>query len=520
MVAHLVRLKLTLLRNGLRRSPWQVVGMVLGALYGLGVLVSALSGLVLLAVPADDDLRRTVLVLLGALLVAGWWVVPLVAFGLDATLDLDRFATSSLRRRHLVVGLALASVVGVPGLVTLLGAVATAFVWWRSPVAVVVGVTGGLLAVATAVVGARLLTTALGPVLGNRRLRDLLAVVAIVPLMLLGPILAGVGTGLEAAADRLPAAADVVGWTPFGAPWALAADAADGAWGRLALRLGLVLVVVVALVLAWDRAVAAALVRPARGTAGGGRTSGLGLLGRVPSSPTAAVAARCLVYWRRDPRYSAGVVVVPLIPVVFAFAGGEGLVLAAGPVVGYVVGWAISTDVAYDHTAFWTHLAAPLRGVEDRVGRVLATAVIGVPTVVVVTVVTVGLAGRWDLTVPLLALSLGVHAAALGLASIASAKLVVPVPKPGQSPFATPQGGSTAAMVSQLAGTLALGAVVAPAAGLTVAAVVSGSAGLAAAAALVSLVTGVTALVLGVRAGASLYDRQAPELLQRLVAMA
>ena len=33
MVAHLITLKLLLVRNGLRRSPWQLVGIVLGALY-------------------------------------------------------------------------------------------------------------------------------------------------------------------------------------------------------------------------------------------------------------------------------------------------------------------------------------------------------------------------------------------------------------------------------------------------------------------------------------------------------
>ena len=46
MVAHLVRLKLALLRNGLRRSAWQVVGLAVAALYGLGaiVVVVALDG--------------------------------------------------------------------------------------------------------------------------------------------------------------------------------------------------------------------------------------------------------------------------------------------------------------------------------------------------------------------------------------------------------------------------------------------------------------------------------------------
>ena len=51
MVAHLVRLKLSLLRNGLRRSVPQLVGMVLAALYALGVVGLAVAGLVALRLP-------------------------------------------------------------------------------------------------------------------------------------------------------------------------------------------------------------------------------------------------------------------------------------------------------------------------------------------------------------------------------------------------------------------------------------------------------------------------------------
>ena len=76
----------------------------------------------------------------------------------------------------------------------------------------------------------------------------------------------------------------------------------------------------------------------------------------------------------RDIRITGSVLVVPLLPVLFAFLGNDGLLLAAGPVAAYLMGWAISTDVAYDHTAFWTHLAAPVRGVQDRLGRVVAAA--------------------------------------------------------------------------------------------------------------------------------------------------
>ncbi|HMO10465.1 MAG TPA: hypothetical protein PKB06_02930 [Actinotalea sp.] len=114
MVEHLVRLKLTLLRNGLRRSAWQVVMFLLGLLYGLGVLVLVAAGLVALAVGAPPDVQRGVLVVVGSAVVLGWAVLPLVAFGVDATLDPARFVTFPVPRRDLLVGLALAGLVGVP----------------------------------------------------------------------------------------------------------------------------------------------------------------------------------------------------------------------------------------------------------------------------------------------------------------------------------------------------------------------------------------------------------------------
>ena len=52
MVADLLRLKLLLLRNSLRRSPWQIVGLAFGALYGLGMLALLYTGLFFLSAAA------------------------------------------------------------------------------------------------------------------------------------------------------------------------------------------------------------------------------------------------------------------------------------------------------------------------------------------------------------------------------------------------------------------------------------------------------------------------------------
>jgi ABC-2 type transport system permease protein len=58
VVAHLLRLKLLLLRNSLRRSTGQLIGVILGGLYGLGVLGLIVVALVLLG-SQDPELIRT-----------------------------------------------------------------------------------------------------------------------------------------------------------------------------------------------------------------------------------------------------------------------------------------------------------------------------------------------------------------------------------------------------------------------------------------------------------------------------
>jgi len=520
VVAHLVRLKLRLLLNGLRRSVWQVVGLVVAALYGFAIVTGALAGLVVLS-SQDAEFIRTILVLAGGLLVLGWWVLPVLAFGVDETLDPARFATFPIPRRPLLTGLALAGVVGVPGVTTALVAITTTVTWRQHPVAVPFALVGAVLALATCVVGARATTTLLAPLVTRRRFREVVAAVVLLPLFLLGPILNVLARGIASAEDVWPSIARAAGWTPFGAPWALAADAADGQWVAAGLKVLISAMTLVVLVAAWSWGLDATLVR---GTGHGRtrtRTHGLGFFGRLPATPTSAVAARSLTYWARDPRYAISVAFVPFVPVVlwFAFGGGSAL-LAVGPVVGYMLGWSISADVAYDGTSFWMHVAAPIRGRVDRAGRVLAAGLLGVPVVIVMTLLSIAVSGRWDVAAPILGVALGLQMSALGVASVISARVVYQVPQVGESPFSSKQGGSTASLVSQTLGGLVLVALVLPEVALGVAAVVTGSALIGVLALVVGVGLGGTLLVVGVRLGGDLYDRRAPQLLQTLVSFA
>ncbi|MEN5074597.1 hypothetical protein ABE437_12325 [Isoptericola cucumis] len=530
MVAQLVRLKLTLLANTFRRSVWQTIGLVVASVYGLGVLALAVVGAVA-GGTVDAAVTGQVLVVVGALVVLAWWVVPLFAFGLDATLDPQRFVTFAIPRRQLLAGLAAAGVVSVPGAVTLLGALGVSFAWWREPAALVAALVGAVLAAALCVVGSRATTTALAPLLDSRRYREVLMIVAVVPLVLVGPAIGwladGVevtveGSGADAVGEALAPLSAVVAWTPFGAPWALGSAVHDGAWGLLAARLAVSLATLALAWWVWDRSLARALVTPRGGTAAGAG-KGLGWFARLPATPTGAVAARCATYWVRDPRYAASIAIVPLLPLVMLAVGltsgaGGGLLLVVAPLVAWLLGFGISNDVGYDSTAFALHVATGVPGRADRWGRVLPVLVAGLPLTVAFALVGCAVADRWDALPAMLGISCGTLATSLGISSAVSARLVYPVPKPGESPFKSPQGATVATMVAQLVTMAIVLALSIPALALGLFAILAPAPALGWATLGVGTAVGAVVLVVGVRWGARLLDRRRPELLQQVMA--
>ena len=249
MVARFLTLKLTLMGNTFRKSVWQTIGLVVASLYALsivGLVVVAVVGLGVLQDPAWAGLAIT---LGGALTVLGWWIIPIFAFGVDATLDPHRFATFAIPRRTLVAGLAVAGLVSVPGIATVLVVLGTSFAWVLEPGTLLVALAGGTLGVATCVIGSRAITTLLAPVLESRRYREVVTLVALVLVVSIGPMIGWLANGVEVSMEAEPEgstgmqllpvfeqAAGFVGWTPFGAAWALAGTAHDGDWAGLAGR--------------------------------------------------------------------------------------------------------------------------------------------------------------------------------------------------------------------------------------------------------------------------------------------
>lgn len=520
MVAHLLRLKLTLLRNSVRRSPWQLVGLGIAALYALGLVGLAVAALVFLRF-ADAGVAQTVVVLGGAAALLGWAIIPVAASAADLTLDPARFTTLAVPMPQLLTGLALAGLIGIPGIATSLVALATVATWSRSVPAAAGALVGAVLGVLSCVLVSRVVTTATAGLASSRRFRDVSSVAFLIPLILLGPILAGIAEGITGSGDFLAALAGALSWTPLGAAWSLGGELAAGSYGAAAFKLVLALATVAGLAFCWKVLLQRALVTLPFAGGTRKRGAGLGLFGLFPATPTGAVTARSLTYWLRDPRYAGALVVVPLLPVLLLFQAGQtgsyGLIFFLGPLTAFLLAWSISSDVSYDSTAFALHVCTGLRGLSDRLGRALACLIFALPVVLAFSVLPFLLTGDWARLPGLLGLSLGVLFSGLGLSSVVSARYTVAVPLPGDSPFKKPPGSVAQTMAVPFGGMAVLLLLVAPEIALVAAQSITGSPLPGWINLGVGPVLGLVLFVAGVRLGGKWLDARGPELLAQLV---
>jgi ABC-2 type transport system permease protein len=516
----LVVLRFLVMWNTLRRHPWQLVGAILGVIYGLGILLSALFGLIGLAL-APPEVTRTVLVLGGAAILLGWILGPILFSGMDRTLDPSRLIALPISTNVQLAGVAAAGLLGVPGLVTLLVAAMTAVAWYRSPAAALVSVLLAPVAALTCVLASQCAISVLSRVTASRRFREVIAGVLILVLVLLGPITMAVGTGLASLAELLPSIAEAVSWSPVGAVWAVPAEVASASALAGIAKLLIAVATVALLGLAWRFLHLANLGSSASGSRSRTR-AGAGWFGRFPDTPRGAIAARAFIYWLRDPRYLQSLLVVLVMPVVFWFVSqNTGLaILFPGSTVMVAVLLSLSTftDISYDGTAFSTHVLRGVRGIDDRLGRIWANAIIAIPLLLIIAVVTTAFVGRFDQLPTLLGLTAAVTLGGFGVASVCSALFVMPVPQSGESPFVSKPGAAMLSMVGMAGSYGSLAVLSLPAIGFSIAAGVTGEAWLAWATLIVGVLGGAIVCTIGVRWGATIFDRRAPELLARVVA--
>lgn len=520
----LVTLKLRLIRNGLRRSTWQLVGLILGALYGLGLVVAGLIGLVALrGAPVAEAAAVTSLVF--AAVTLGWIIAPLLLFGTDETLDPGRFALLPLRARELLPGFTLASLVGLPGVGTVVFALGLLGTWSRGPLVLLAALVSIVVGVVLCVLWSRTLLTWLAALLAGRRTRDLTVVVFMVIVM--GFALAAQGFGLvssqaaqnpDVLLQAVRRAGTIAGWMPFGWIWSLPGAVAQGQWLSAGLRLLLSLALAGGLAWLWQRRLGIALTSPIE-TAGGGHAVRSGIGRWLPATPTGAIATRTLLYWRRDPRYLIGIVAFIMLPIIMAVStrvGGGGQaqvgIVFTPLLLSALAGASIVSDAAYDNSALALHVLTGVTGAEDRRGRMISYLLVLTPLVAITAIVMFVIGGRPEFVAPVTALLIVTLLSGIGAGLWVGAFMPGKAPPPGANALAASNNGSLKAMLALTLCMLVLTVASIPTAVLAILAL-TWQAWLGWVALAVGLVSGVGACAAGIRLGGRIIDRRWPELL-------
>ena len=525
MVATLLRIRFRVLGNTLSSHPWQLVGFIFGAIGAAGTLVVIALALFFVGTLGLEVTRFT-LIAGGALLTLGWVVAPLVAAGIDTTLDPSRLAAFPITTGRMMVALTAAGLTGIPGLTTLLGGLASLVAWWRWPVALAAAVVCMPIGILICVVASRALAAIAAGLTGGRRIREVAGMLVFIVLILAGPIFAGGAALIRSAAGpandvaQIGTVLETVSWTPLGAAWSAPGDLASGAPIVAVAKFAIAVATLGLVWLIWHRSLSASLIAP---PARGGRkvaAGKLGWFGRLPTGGTGASWARSLTYWIHDPRYLRQLITVPLVPVLVLFwSRGDMtsiLIAFSATFVAFVLGIVPYADVSYDGTAFGTIVAAGIRGRADRLGRMLGAATVGVPLVVVTAIVTIWIAGAWHLIPAILGSAIGMLLTAYGVCAVSSAYLIVPVPAAGDNPFKRVPGATFSIFLGFIAVWILAAVLAAPEILLAVFAATTGNALYGWLALVSGVVLGTLFFILGIRIGGRALDRTAPTLLQRL----
>ncbi|SJN08612.1 putative integral membrane transport protein [Leucobacter sp. 7(1)] len=514
MAARLLRIRLALLGGAFRGSFGRglrtaLLFVLLGA---VAVLAAALPA-VLIANPADRAIVDTGF---GAIVLAAVFAVPFFAH--RGHLEPRQFGQVPASPASIGSALLVTTVASWPFLLLAVWLIALGVLrpeWgdpaWLAPVALV-------LAAVLAVCSARV-TSALAKLIVGDRYEGLVRTIGAVLLVALLPLIV-FAIAAAAGVDGFSAVSDfseVLGWTPFGAPFAALALAADPAAAML--RLAIVGAAIVLLVIVWSVVVGSSLRRVARPLDPGVARSGLGWFERFPARPAPAIAARLLTYWSRDPRYRVALFAIPIAPifmlVAFWVAGAPlgPLALVPLPVILLLLGWSQHNDVAMDSTAIWEHVASGTRGAADRAGRLAPVLLFGVPLALIGSSVTVTLMGDWRVLPAVIGMNLGVLFVSNAVSSVFSVLMPYPATRPGDSPFVQPQWSGSGSGLAQTLSMIAAIALAVPPVWVSVVAIIDVELGENLWALLFGAGYGLLVLVLGIFVGGRVFDRSGPELI-------
>ncbi|MER7462789.1 transporter [Streptomyces sp. NPDC097981] len=436
-----VRLKLSLIRNGLKGSSKRKAAYFGSLAFSLVVAVFAMLGL---AVLHGNAHAGTAVVLLAAILALGWTFMPLFFPTGDETLDPSRLVMLPLRPRPLVRALLASSLVGIGPLFTVCLAVGSVVAVARGAAGIVAAVPAVPLLLLGCVVLARTVATANVRLLTSRKGRD---------LALLSGLLIAVGAQLANFASQrlfqsgglaqLEPVEAVVRWLPPATAIGMVDSASKGSYGVAAAQLAVTVLALVLLLRFWERSLTSLMVTPDGSTIAAAKPSakreaadGVGVWAFLPAGRTGAVMQRTLRYVVRDPKTKSAWVTalaVGLIVPVFNALQGTGSVYLACFGAG-MLGIQMYNQFGQDTSAFWMvaqTISTPREAFVELRARAYALALVTVPYTLLVTTVTAALVHNWSGFPAALGVALALLGSMLCTGALASARFPYSIPTDG-----------------------------------------------------------------------------------------
>ncbi|MFE2516099.1 transporter [Streptomyces mirabilis] len=445
-----VRLKLSLLRNGLRQSAGRRAAYITSVVVVL--LFAALQLLGLIALRGNAH-AASVTVLLIAVMALGWAVMPLFFPSGDETLDPTRLVMLPLRPHPLVRALLVSSLVGIGPLFTLCLLVGSVISVAHGTAAYVTGVVAVPLALLVCVALARAVAAANIRLLSSRKGRDLAVLSGLV--IAIGAQLVNFGAqrlGSAGGLSRLDPAADVLRWVPPGSAIGAVDAMSRGSYGVGVAQLVLSVAALVGLLALWSRHLTRLMTSPDGSTLQAGESAARervptgGLRRLLPSGRTGTVMERSLRYVWRDPKTKAAWVTslaIGLIVPVFNALQGTGSIYFACFAAG-MLGIQMYNQFGQDTSAFWMvamTIASPHDAYVELRGRALALLVITLPYATLVTVLTTAMLDDWSKLPEVLGLSFALLGAMLATGAWSSARFPYSIPQEGYKNVAPGQAG-------------------------------------------------------------------------------
>jgi ABC-2 type transport system permease protein len=458
-----VRLKLSVIRGGLRQSTGRMAGWIVGTFFSVLYALGATVGLVALR---GSEYAPPAAIALAVVLGLGWAVMPLFLFGGDDTLDPTRLAMLPLRPRPLMTALLVSSLVGVGPVLTLLVASGAAAALVHGPGSLAVAVVAVPLTLLLCVALSRAVTAANTRLLTSRRGRDLAVLSGL--FVAVGAQLVNLAVSALSSSgglSRVTSVASLLRWLPPAPALDAVRSAAAGSYGLAAAELAYVAVALALALRWWHRSLhrlmvspdASTLQPPARETA----VRGKGLPRLLPGGRTGTVMDRQVRYAWRDPRskaaWATALAVGLLLPLVGAVQHGSVYTACWAAA---LLGLQMYNQFGTDGSAFWTVAATISSRAEAYVelrARALTIASVAVPYVTAVTVTAALLLHRAAAVPETLGLSFALLGALLGTGAVTSVRF--PYAMSHDNPFgnAAPGQGGLAALSLFLGG--AVGAV-------------------------------------------------------------